>query len=886
MVSSGSRFSRFRSRGGGQGAVRGGLMGLQAAAKKKARTARTTAMVLAMLAVGAVLLLATGLGGRAAAKRRHGAGTAAGGEEDASGEAAGSYGVGENIREGGRRGGGSMVTPTVSPGGDAVRATTENRRADAREGFLVSGSPRPKSRDDELERQEWDEHIPDEFLPDPPAIDMIFKRNYGIPRPRPGGEKAHNVCMLKTHKTASTTLGSIFFRCVHVGTWAAASHRRAACARARILTPARLPMLVRGSRFAARNGLRVYNREGHQLNAWRFWFEGVNDDPAESLGYNMVITHYGKATGTRRETWYTNDQPDEASGEDDEASGEDDGGSGEADGASGEDDRPGEGGPDPPSPVRAEGGALPSEGADGVDERAESRRRRRLASAAAPGVERIERVAAEDAGETVEGEAPTIGETVEREEDDEEAERPPGRPRSTGDDGAAAGTGGPADAAPADGPGAEAPAEVEYRDITLRNFTDWCASVVGGPSHPDGPKTHAVVTTIREPVGRFLSWYFFYIEPELTYNFGDERFGAAGEPGTGAGARGADEEGDRGGLYASRAAVADRLYMWMRWHGTPTDPGAAGSTGNGTDAAAPPADGAEDGPVSLDNTFNHQARELLLWSDEHVREFLQVHAHWITDDAGQPPARSDESVVDLVMLADRSVPAPLRGNEGFPAPIRAPRPDRPPRNPNQVRRVPDRPQAHAQLGHERPHVPAHVELRRQRREAPAALGRPADQEHPQAGAPERDDALVHRGEHRVRRDAVRVLRPRPGRAARGPPCGGSRRGRRGGGAAGDGGGAGGHLRRQGQHRGGGDGRRAREDGGGAGHLRVLHDGRPHVRGHHRQLRRAEGRPRVSRAGRRGPLMCPPQYLHLCSPRAVHARAPSIIIISRTSGPSG
>ena len=114
-------------------------------------------------------------------------------------------------------------------------------------------------------------------------------------------------------------------------------------------------MLVRGSRFAARNGLRVYNREGHQLNAWRFWFEGVNDDPAESLGYNMVITHYGKATGTRRETWYTNDQPDD-------------------DGASGEDDGAGEGGPDPPPPVSAEGGALPSEGADGVDERAESRR--------------------------------------------------------------------------------------------------------------------------------------------------------------------------------------------------------------------------------------------------------------------------------------------------------------------------------------------------------------------------------------------------------------------------------------------------------------------------------------------------------------------------------
>ena len=59
---------------------------------------------------------------------------------------------------------------------------------------------------------------------------------------------------------------------------------------------------------------------------------------------------------------------------------------------------------------------------------------------AAPGVERMERVAAEDAGATVEGEAPTIRETVEREEDDEEAERPPGRPRSTGDDGAAAGT--------------------------------------------------------------------------------------------------------------------------------------------------------------------------------------------------------------------------------------------------------------------------------------------------------------------------------------------------------------------------------------------------------------------------------------------------------------
>ena len=51
----------------------------------------------------------------------------------------------------------------------------------------------------------------------------------------------------------------------------------------------------------------MYNREGHELKKWRFWFEGDIDEPVHK--YNMVITHYGKATGTRRETWYTNDKP-------------------------------------------------------------------------------------------------------------------------------------------------------------------------------------------------------------------------------------------------------------------------------------------------------------------------------------------------------------------------------------------------------------------------------------------------------------------------------------------------------------------------------------------------------------------------------------------------
>ena len=92
----------------------------------------------------------------------------------------------------------------------------------------------PFRRDGELNRQAaWDEHIPDEFFQikpsenadeltadsthrdeelEPATLEKIFKMNLGRDRPQPDQAKVENICMLKTHKTASTTLGSILFR--------------------------------------------------------------------------------------------------------------------------------------------------------------------------------------------------------------------------------------------------------------------------------------------------------------------------------------------------------------------------------------------------------------------------------------------------------------------------------------------------------------------------------------------------------------------------------------------------------------------------------------------------------------------------------------------------
>ena len=597
----------------------------------------------------------------------------------------------------------------------------------------ASQSRLPFRRDGELNRQAaWDEHIPDEFLQlkpsenadeltadgthrdeelEPVTLEKIFKLNLGRERPQPDQAKVENICMLKTHKTASTTLGSILFR--YASRLRTGLHVRPAsgysvwpsglCTRMTHLPPI---LLASHSvfRFAAKNHLSVYNREGHELKKWRFWFEGDIDEPVHK--YNMVITHYGKSTGTRRETWYTNDKPDDSN---DDTEQDDSGATAVS------------------IPVSAPATDIDVQDQEEEEDQEEDQD------------EQKEEEQEEEQGEEKRGDTPAsrglmsaAGPVVEGDEEDhqEEEEADSKNPVS---DSQATEESLPGDIAEISSPDADAVAPAQqqvYRDITLQNFTDWCSSVVR-PSSSDA--TFRTITTIREPVGHFLSWYFFYIEPELTYNFGDERFAADDGSATANGTHqddghGDDDDGDPGGWYASRAAVADRLYLWMQWHGTDPNGDVPADAKNETDVVQVLDEEDEtvgdNKTVSLDNTFNHQAREFLLWSDVHVQEFLDMHEQRMTDS-------NSSNLLDFVMLADRYDCTDAHVATCFLTTSFGLVPDRflsvclslSAFAPNQIRRILDRPQAHAELGHERPYVFAHVERRWNRQQTSAPMGR-------------------------------------------------------------------------------------------------------------------------------------------------------------------
>ena len=148
-------------------------------------------------------------------------------------------------------------------------------------------------------------------------------------------------------------------------------------------------------------------------------------------------------------------------------------------------------------------------------------------------------------------------------------------------------------------------------ELTIKNFTEWCSNVIAmPPSSLEGkkPQTPLFITSVREPVSRFLSWYFYYIEPEQSYNFQVR------------------SEGDRDvkqvsnivdeGLHTPASVVGDRLHDWLKDHLNDTE-------------------------TEIDNVFNHQSHELLLWTDDHVDEFIAQHS------------MQSNGVLDFVVIADR-----------------------------------------------------------------------------------------------------------------------------------------------------------------------------------------------------------------------------------------
>ena len=359
-----------------------------------------------------------------------------------------------------------------------------------------------------------------------PLVRMLDE-SYGYMRPRPHDAKVHNMCLLKTHKTASTTMGSILFR------------------------------------FAAVYNGRVYNREGHELKRWKSWrvntADGDEEEKVRATGvkdieYSMVITHFGKSTGTGNTVWLREIKKEKENVKD---------------------------------------------------------------------KDKVKTMNEDDAA--IAGNDPVAFGLVPSPE--------PAEDRA-----------GPSPAPELDSSSAKDEPEWLSHGIRLRNFTDWCRAVVTPGS--SAYEQHAlpasavdevlVLTTIREPIGRFLSWYFFYIEPEQNYNYGANNFGGGEKDGS---ATASDEE--KGGMYASQAVVADHLFVWMKNHGTlPEDLLVAERQSNAT--------------IKLDTTFNHQAREFLLWTGEEVEDFVRdtstTHTRQI--DFVAIADRFDESLIVLRHLAN------------------------------------------------------------------------------------------------------------------------------------------------------------------------------------------------------------------------------------------
>ena len=367
----------------------------------------------------------------------------------------------------------------------------------------------------------------------------ILDESYGYMRPRPHDAKLRNMCLLKTHKTASTTMGSILFR------------------------------------FAAVHAGRVYNREGHELKRWKSWRvnaadgddgEKVRATGVKDIEYSMVITHFGKSTGTRNTVWLRKKKEEEEKEEEKEE----------------------------------------------VEEE----------------LKNAFNISNYDDDIVLVSNDPTAYGLVPSPEsaEDQNGVEPPPTPESSDSSS-----------------GEDAPEWLPH-DISLKNFTDWCRAVVTPEvtmyehALSSSPRENAlVITTLREPIGRFLSWYFFYIEPEQAYNYGANNFGGGDKSGSAAASN--EEEG---GMYASQGVVAEHLFTWMKKHGTlPHDLLLAEQRSNAT-------------TVELDNTFNHQAREFLLWTSEDVENFVRdaTDANTWQIDFVAIADRFDESLIVLRHLAN------------------------------------------------------------------------------------------------------------------------------------------------------------------------------------------------------------------------------------------
>ena len=84
---------------------------------------------------------------------------------------------------------------------------------------------------------------------DTPLLHRMFVESFNYLKPKQTEEKHKLICLLKTHKTASTTLGSILYR------------------------------------FASLNHLTVYNEEGHQLKRW---WKKAQEEQKEEMASNKT----------------------------------------------------------------------------------------------------------------------------------------------------------------------------------------------------------------------------------------------------------------------------------------------------------------------------------------------------------------------------------------------------------------------------------------------------------------------------------------------------------------------------------------------------------------------------------------------------------------------
>lgn len=164
-------------------------------------------------------------------------------------------------------------------------------------------------------------------------------------------------------------------------------------------------------------------------------------------------------------------------------------------------------------------------------------------------------------------------------------------------------------------------------ELTIRNFTDWCSSVLAMPSSSTAiitnPERPLFITSVREPVSRFLSWYFYYIEPELNYNFEIKTEDVKNGDDT---TKGNTNSNAGRGLHTPSSVVAERLHEWIKNHVNDT--------------------------ITVDTALNHQSREFLLWSEGHVDEFITLHSESSLA-SNFHPAGENVPILDFVLVADR-----------------------------------------------------------------------------------------------------------------------------------------------------------------------------------------------------------------------------------------